>query len=65
VRFAQNAGAGKCLRDVRGSVGRAVVDDKNFEAGIVQGSGGVQTFGDRCFGVVGADDHRNGRPLRV
>src|SRR5439155_13563836 len=43
---------------IRGSV----VDNDNFEVGIIELLQPVQTFSNRAASVVGADDYRNARP---
>ena len=63
MRFTQDADAGERLRDVRGAVGRAVVDDDEVEVGVVQGGRRDQALRDRGLRVVGADHHGHRRPL--
>ena len=60
-------GGGDAIDDLAGGVGGAVVDDEDFEVGVVQGEDGVQCgFDVRGFVARGNDDGDAGNfPIRM
>ena len=51
--------------DGSGPIGRAVVDDDDFEVGIVDAPQALEALPDRALRVEGADDHRDAGPAHV